>query len=83
VPDFGSVDCPHAPACSAATGCHGGVVVADWAQLVEERGGRSYAKTWQHPREATIHRSAAGEPMDAPPRYGDIILVPRTTRNFA
>jgi hypothetical protein len=68
-PIAGSLDCPHAPHCSAATGCHAGAVPVSWALKVERWGGRWKAFSWQHPRESTVHRSIVGEFTDAPPKW--------------
>jgi hypothetical protein len=65
----GSQDCPHAPACSVETGCHEGAVPREWVVLHDLRDGRWIALSWQHPREATMHRSTVGEQLDRPPKW--------------
>lgn len=66
-----SGDCEHAPHCSAAKGCahEYAVLPVSWAILGEFRGGAYFATVWQHPRHATYHRSAAGEPTDDLPKW--------------
>lgn len=62
--------CPHAPFCSAATGCHGGVCPRGWSVTTELSGDVWYAVSWSSPQ-GPCHQSqpGAGPALEMPPRW--------------